>query len=264
MHPGGPLEGTHLHDYEGEMIEKRPNKSLVPGDCYGYCGSNDWWYLYDDKNNVLKMSNNYLREEKIILDNCRNAIISFEEVAKLFSNEDGEMLKLVENVPPPTPGEYRLFKSDGWYFYSVPENYILINDKNQKELLDMLLNFNVPFEEAKKIISKENTLKNKVRELKQSVESLKKTETECGDVLRKLELENKIATEKFNELQATSNHLSKPDELDNQCKICLEARCDVVFTPCGHVCSCKNCASQLSRKCPICRKVSKKVNLFYC
>lgn len=36
------------------------------------------------------------------------------------------------------------------------------------------------------------------------------------------------------------------------CKICLEEIVSIVFLPCGHLCSCSQCAPAL-RKCPICR-----------
>ena len=38
-----------------------------------------------------------------------------------------------------------------------------------------------------------------------------------------------------------------------ECKICFDCEANIIFTPCGHISTCGNCASQL-KKCPICRK----------
>ncbi|ELP87739.1 inhibitor of apoptosis 1, diap1, putative [Entamoeba invadens IP1] len=52
---------------------------------------------------------------------------------------------------------------------------------------------------------------------------------------------------------------SDPQDTDNGCtddskvcRICLENQKNTVFIPCGHICSCSECASKLD-KCPICR-----------
>uniref|UniRef100_UPI000EF51DFA E3 ubiquitin-protein ligase XIAP n=1 Tax=Ciona intestinalis TaxID=7719 RepID=UPI000EF51DFA len=39
---------------------------------------------------------------------------------------------------------------------------------------------------------------------------------------------------------------------ERKCKICLDKVADIVFVPCGHLCTCTECAKAL-RKCPICR-----------
>nr|CAB3225578.1 ZF(RING)-14 zinc finger protein [Phallusia mammillata] len=44
---------------------------------------------------------------------------------------------------------------------------------------------------------------------------------------------------------------------ERKCKICLDNMADVVFVPCGHLCSCVRCAEAL-RKCPMCRKKIEK------
>ena len=38
-----------------------------------------------------------------------------------------------------------------------------------------------------------------------------------------------------------------------ECCICMKNGKDVVFTPCGHYCCCKQCSSQI-KKCPMCRR----------
>ncbi|KAJ1939023.1 hypothetical protein GGF37_004570, partial [Kickxella alabastrina] len=44
---------------------------------------------------------------------------------------------------------------------------------------------------------------------------------------------------------------------DNLCKICWDASTNIVFTPCGHLCTCLECAEKIMkldrRECPICR-----------
>ncbi|XP_076818315.1 E3 ubiquitin-protein ligase XIAP-like isoform X3 [Clavelina lepadiformis] len=49
---------------------------------------------------------------------------------------------------------------------------------------------------------------------------------------------------------------------ERKCKICLDNIADVVFVPCGHLCSCVDCAQAL-RKCPICRcKIEKSIRTY--
>ncbi|XP_076810059.1 baculoviral IAP repeat-containing protein 7-like isoform X1 [Clavelina lepadiformis] len=49
---------------------------------------------------------------------------------------------------------------------------------------------------------------------------------------------------------------------ERKCKICLDQSADVVFVPCGHLCSCTECAQAL-RKCPICRvKIEKSIRTY--
>jgi len=40
---------------------------------------------------------------------------------------------------------------------------------------------------------------------------------------------------------------------DTPCVVCLDNPKQVVLVPCGHVCVCTDCASQLRRECPVCR-----------
>ena len=48
------------------------------------------------------------------------------------------------------------------------------------------------------------------------------------------------------------------------CCMCLDAKVNTVFTPCGHACMCKDCSDKYTEKtCPICRKeIENKFNLF--
>nr|XP_039266716.1 uncharacterized protein LOC120342099 [Styela clava] len=42
-------------------------------------------------------------------------------------------------------------------------------------------------------------------------------------------------------------------EQEKRCKVCLDRTAEVVFVPCGHLCTCIPCANAL-RNCPLCRK----------
>merc|ERR1719209_875653 len=37
-----------------------------------------------------------------------------------------------------------------------------------------------------------------------------------------------------------------------ECVVCLERKCDIIFLPCGHLCSCSSCQQALAT-CPLCR-----------
>ena len=86
MHPMGLLSGTHLHDYNLKMIEDRPSKKLIIGDCFGYYGCSGWWYLFDNEN-VIKMNNKRsdMEKDKIDLDNYRVEGTTFEEIIKIYN-----------------------------------------------------------------------------------------------------------------------------------------------------------------------------------
>jgi serine/threonine protein kinase len=42
-------------------------------------------------------------------------------------------------------------------------------------------------------------------------------------------------------------------EASNECVVCVDAARSIALAPCGHVCSCEDCAGDL-RECPICRQ----------
>ena len=47
--------------------------------------------------------------------------------------------------------------------------------------------------------------------------------------------------------------------VESECVICINASCNVVFLPCGHVCVCSECCATLSL-CPMCRaEIAKKI-----
>ena len=45
-----------------------------------------------------------------------------------------------------------------------------------------------------------------------------------------------------------------PRDNTTTCIVCMDARRDIVFKPCNHLCTCKACASQLEKVCPLCRQ----------
>lgn len=52
--------------------------------------------------------------------------------------------------------------------------------------------------------------------------------------------------------QITKDTLSAIYETSPECVICMSADSDIIFVPCGHLCSCKTCGDRLD-KCCICR-----------
>ncbi|XP_076824917.1 inhibitor of apoptosis protein-like isoform X2 [Clavelina lepadiformis] len=48
------------------------------------------------------------------------------------------------------------------------------------------------------------------------------------------------------------DHLRRLQD-ERRCKVCLDRDSDMVFVPCGHICSCMRCTQSL-RRCPVCRK----------
>ncbi len=59
-----------------------------------------------------------------------------------------------------------------------------------------------------------------------------------------------------------SKSLENLEHDENLCKICLAKSLEIIFQPCGHVCSCLNCSQKLI-KCPICRQKIVKKQKFY-
>lgn len=46
--------------------------------------------------------------------------------------------------------------------------------------------------------------------------------------------------------------------LESECVICMDAKCEIVFIPCGHMCCCQNCGDQNVKSCPMCRGTVEK------
>ncbi|BET02345.1 leucine rich repeat and sterile alpha motif containing 1 [Nesidiocoris tenuis] len=57
---------------------------------------------------------------------------------------------------------------------------------------------------------------------------------------------------------------SAPSDCENECVVCMNDQCQVAFVPCGHLCCCQICSSNLSI-CPICRgEIDKKISVILC
>ncbi|KAK4877286.1 hypothetical protein RN001_009792 [Aquatica leii] len=49
---------------------------------------------------------------------------------------------------------------------------------------------------------------------------------------------------------------------ESECVICMDAYCEVIFVPCGHLCCCFNCADPL-HDCPMCRgEIERKIRVY--
>ena len=75
----------------------------------------------------------------------------------------------------------------------------------------------------------------------------------------------------YDKLKSESENLKvKNQELEARledarlCRVCMEAEICFVFIPCGHICTCENCALNGDLKnCPICRaKITKRMKTF--
>ena len=75
-------------------------------------------------------------------------------------------------------------------------------------------------------------------------------------IMEKFEAKNK----EFEKLEIKNKEL----EERNLCKICLVAEICYVFVPCGHGCTCENCALNRDLKnCPICReKITTRMKIY--
>lgn len=50
-----------------------------------------------------------------------------------------------------------------------------------------------------------------------------------------------------------SNNETDVTVMESECVICMDARCEVVFVPCGHMCCCQSCSVKDMDSCPMCR-----------
>lgn len=53
-----------------------------------------------------------------------------------------------------------------------------------------------------------------------------------------------------------------PPEDDKICCVCSDKSVEIMFLDCRHICACSECAVDLIQ-CPICRKVTEKVKVFF-
>ena len=68
-----------------------------------------------------------------------------------------------------------------------------------------------------------------------------------------------ICNVNITDAEITSEEINIP-----KCSICYENNCNIVIIPCGHVCACSNCASNITL-CPMCRgDCVRKQPLYFC
>lgn len=68
-----------------------------------------------------------------------------------------------------------------------------------------------------------------------------------------------MQSKKCKEISTNDNNI-----YEKLCLICIEKERNSVFTPCGHLISCSNCADLLY-KCPMCRKrIDNKIKIYNC
>lgn len=115
FHPMGSLVGTHLHDYNLDVVKNRgKNKTdldelkedhLMVGDCFGYFGVSGWWYLYDNEN-VIQMHDKRvdMEKDKKELDEYRRQGVPFKKIIEIYK------------VPKPTNKKY-------WLYVKTSEDY---------------------------------------------------------------------------------------------------------------------------------------------
>lgn len=81
---------------------------------------------------------------------------------------------------------------------------------------------------------------------------LKKTRNYVEQIVSKL---SEPETNQQVEIETSTNNTKEDDDTTNSvfvCKICYCKKDGVLFTPCGHMIACVDCAPALS-KCPVCR-----------
>jgi hypothetical protein len=71
------------------------------------------------------------------------------------------------------------------------------------------------------------------------------------DDVSKIKCENENITHDDKE-KGKEDGAKNKNEIDFNCKICLDKMVNITFIPCGHLCCCNLCSPNL-RKCPICR-----------
>ena len=72
----------------------------------------------------------------------------------------------------------------------------------------------------------------------------KKLQESQKELQNKLGKEQKLVADLRKQLQEQSN---------KSCVVCLDEEANIVFIPCGHLCTCISCSSRLGNLCPICR-----------
>lgn len=76
------------------------------------------------------------------------------------------------------------------------------------------------------------------------------------ELVEKLSKEQKLVSELRSRLDEQSEEVS--------CKICMDNQANTAFLPCGHVCTCQACSTQMRGVCPVCRKTfTKSIRVYF-
>ena len=150
----------------------------------------------------------------------------------LEANIESDCLNTVENASSPL-GAMSLTEK-------VP------NDENEKIPLEVLQYF-------ENVEQENNKFKNEICPTMEKI--MDRFEAKSKE-FEKLEIKNK----ELEKLEIKNKEL----EERNLCKICLVAEICYVFIPCGHGCTCENCALNRDLKnCPICReKITTRMKIY--
>ncbi|XP_013195456.1 E3 ubiquitin-protein ligase LRSAM1 [Amyelois transitella] len=54
-------------------------------------------------------------------------------------------------------------------------------------------------------------------------------------------------------------HEADDSVLESECVICMDAKCEVIFIPCGHMCCCQLCGEKDVNDCPLCRGLIERI-----
>ena len=119
----------------------------------------------------------------------------------------------------------------------------------------------LPITDESKISKKENEkISLEVLQYLENVEQENQTQREMLYSLKKPMVYMEKIMQNCEKLQVKNKEL----EDARLCKVCMEDEISYVFLPCGHLCTCENCAVNGNLKdCPLCRvKIEKRNKIF--
>ena len=163
-------------------------------------------------------------EHEIKLDNCREEIKMELEVERTTLK-----CKLKEEIEM----ERTKLKCE----LEEERSIFNMNQRELKERENKLKERENKLEKDKAVLfNLSNNLKANAQKISKDLKIIKKT---------KHELVKKYGNQAFKSM--------KNDVQETSCVICLDENREMVFIPCGHICSCLKCAKKL-KDCPMCRK----------
>lgn len=75
---------------------------------------------------------------------------------------------------------------------------------------------------------------------------------------------NKYLNQKLKEREDKLKQTELQIEEQNECIVCMDCSIEFACVPCGHLCLCSECASQINDHCPLCRNNIESVLRIYC